>query len=294
MNVGKKIRELRVAKLMTQVDLAGTKITRNMLSCIENGSAQPSLSTILYIAERLNVPVGFLLAEEGDEVIYQKITVLPNIKKAYASEDWRGCRSLCLSACRAPDDEIALLLAKCDAEIAVEEFRAGRLHSSCRYFDEAMLYATKTIYPTSALFAKAGVYFRMMQRVSPTLYSDVYEDAACGEYAWESPFVYYVRALEALDDGSPEKAKELLTRLPQDSFYAEHIHIRLMMGEGRFSEAHDALSQLLERGTLPDEVALYSVLSELEICCKETDDFKGAYKYSNERLQQLEHLLREI
>ena len=56
MNIGEKIRELRVAKLMTQAELAGTHITRNMLSCIENGSANPSLSTILYIAGRLNVP----------------------------------------------------------------------------------------------------------------------------------------------------------------------------------------------------------------------------------------------
>jgi transcriptional regulator with XRE-family HTH domain len=32
MNVGEKIRELRLAKLMTQAELAGDHITRNMLS----------------------------------------------------------------------------------------------------------------------------------------------------------------------------------------------------------------------------------------------------------------------
>ena len=76
MNIGEKIRSLRVAKLMTQSELAGNQITRNMLSSIENGNAQPSLTTILYIAERLNVPVGFLLAEEGDEIVYQKMNNL--------------------------------------------------------------------------------------------------------------------------------------------------------------------------------------------------------------------------
>ena len=70
MNIGEKIRELRTAKLMTQSELAGSQITRNMLSCIENGTANPSLQTILYIASRLNVPAGFLLAEEGDEIVY--------------------------------------------------------------------------------------------------------------------------------------------------------------------------------------------------------------------------------
>jgi transcriptional regulator with XRE-family HTH domain len=59
MEIGSKIKKLRTAKLMTQAELAGPQITRNMLSQIENGSALPSLSTIVYIAERLNVPQVF-------------------------------------------------------------------------------------------------------------------------------------------------------------------------------------------------------------------------------------------
>ena len=73
MNIGERIKELRISKLMTQSELAGDRITRNMLSCIENGSANPSISTVLYIASRLGVPAGFLLAEEGDEIVYRKM-----------------------------------------------------------------------------------------------------------------------------------------------------------------------------------------------------------------------------
>ena len=119
MNIGEKIRSLRVAKLMTQSELAGNQITRNMLSSIENGKAQPSLSTIQYIANMLKVPVGFLLAEEGDEIVYQKMNGLSNIKRAYRAEDWVGCRNLCLSSCPDPDDEIRLILANCDLEITM-------------------------------------------------------------------------------------------------------------------------------------------------------------------------------
>ena len=72
MNIGGKIKKLRTAKMMTQSDLAGTEITRNMLSRIENGSANPSLETICYLANRLHVSPGFLLAEEVDEKIYFK------------------------------------------------------------------------------------------------------------------------------------------------------------------------------------------------------------------------------
>ena len=163
MNIGERIRELRISKLMTQADLAGDHITRNMLSCIENGSANPSLSTIIYIAGRLGVPAGFLLAEQGDEMAYRKMSNLSNIKKAYTTGDVQSCRSLCLSGCPEPDDEISLLLANCDTEIAVEEFWSGRLRSSCRFFDEALSYAEKTIYSTDAIEAEIRVYFHFME-----------------------------------------------------------------------------------------------------------------------------------
>ena len=60
MEIGEKIKKLRTEKLMTQKELAGPEITRNMLSRIENGAAQPSLDTLRYIAKKLNVSVSYL------------------------------------------------------------------------------------------------------------------------------------------------------------------------------------------------------------------------------------------
>ncbi|MBE6552793.1 MAG: helix-turn-helix transcriptional regulator [Ruminococcaceae bacterium] len=294
MNIGEKIRELRVAKLMTQSELAGTRITRNMLSCIENGSAQPSLSTILYIAGRLNVPVGFLLAEEGDEVVYRKMNSMPNIKRAYTAGDWWGCRSLCLSGCPVADDEISLLLAKCDAEIAVEEFEQGRLHSSCRFFDEALDYAEKTIYPTNEIEARALVYFRYMQRLSPTLFSDMLDSDKTLGFLWQSPFAAYVEVLEALDRGEQGKAIDFLSVTDETLFYADHIRVRLLMDSMHFYEAKQALRALLDSENPLNKVDLYTVLCELEVCCRETDDYRSAYNYATEKMQLLEQLLKEI
>ena len=45
MNIGEKIKELRMRRRMTQADLAGDTVSRNMVSLIENGSALPSLQT---------------------------------------------------------------------------------------------------------------------------------------------------------------------------------------------------------------------------------------------------------
>ena len=293
MKIGERIRELRISKLMTQSELAGDQITRNMLSCIENGSANPSLSTVLYIAGRLNVPAGFLLADAGDEIVYRKMSNLSNIKRAYTAGDLHGCRSLCVSTCPEPDDEINLLLANCDVGIAAEEFRNGRLRSACRFLDEALEYAEKTIYPTDAVIAEARVYFHYMERLSHTLYSDRLDEEAVPTVHSASPFATYVRAMDALDEGDSVAAGEALSLMAEDSFFFAHTRIRLMMCEGDYKAAGALLLQMLSNEVPLNRIELYTVLCELEICCRENDDFKGAYNYANEKLQLLEELLKE-
>lgn len=294
MNIGERIRELRVSKLMTQSELAGNQITRNMLSCIENGSANPSLSTILYIAGKLNVPAGFLLAEEGDEIVYRKMSNLPNIKRAYSERDLWGCRSLCISTCPDPDDEICLLLANCDVGIAIEEFWNGKLRSACRFFDEALRYTEKTIYPTETIEAEARIYFRYMERISHTLYSDMLDEEKTMQICSTSAFASYLGAIEALDEENNEIVESFLKFADPDSFFFSHIHIRSMMMQKDFKSAQKALLHLLNAETPLNKIELYNVLCELEICCREIDDFKGAYNYANDKLTLLEQLLSEI
>lgn len=293
MNVGEKIRELRLAKLMTQAELAGDHITRNMLSCIENGTAHPSLSTILYIAGRLNVPAGFLLADAGDEIVYRKMNSMANIKQAYSAGDVWGCRSLCLSGCPDPDDEVCLLLADCDVGIAAEEFWKGRLRSACRFFDEALEYAEKTIYHTEHIEAQARLYFRYMRHISATLYSDVLDEERELTLRFESPFSEYITALEALEDGDFSLAAAYAER-EEKGFFGMHLRIKLLMEQGDFAAAKELLLEMLRAEEPLHKVSLYAVLCELEICCRETDDFKGAYTFANDKLQLLEELLKEV
>lgn len=297
MNIGKKIRELRVAKLMTQAELAGSHMTRNMLSCIENGTANPSLSTILYIATRLNVPAGFLLAEAGDEIVYRKMNSFANIKSAYTAGDLWGCRSLCLSGCPEPDDEISLLLAECDAGIAAEEFWHGKLRSSCRFFDEALSYAEKTIYQTGHIEAQARVFFRFMMRISPTLYSDMLDEDRVLGVTCHTPFAAYLEAIEALDEGDRTKSRDFLQHWEgksADPFFAKHLTIRLKMEDGEYSAAKRELLSLLSSAEPLNEIGLYTVLCELEVCCREIEDYKGAYRYTTEKMQMMERLLHDI
>jgi len=297
MNIGERIRELRISKLMTQADLAGDRITRNMLSCIENGSANPSLSTIVYTAGRLGVPAGFLLAEQGDEMAYRKMSNLSNIKKAYTTGDVQSCRSLCLSGCPEPDDEISLLLANCDAGIAVEEFWSGKLRSSCRFFDEALSYAEKTIYSTDAIEAEIRIYFRYMERISHTLYSDLLDEEKVLSVKSNTILSQYLDALYALDNSDTSLAEQLieqLANLSENSFFKAHLQNKLLITDGNYKQAQKALQQLLQDSNMPlNKIELYTVLEDLEICCRENEDYKNAYRFASEKVELLEQLLQE-
>ena len=226
--------------------------------------------------------------------MYRKMNSFANIKRAYMAEDWWGCRSLCVSSCPEPDDEICLLLADCDTEIAIMEFWSGHLRACCRFFDEAVGYAEKTMYSAACVQAKAKTYFRYMRRLSPTLYSDILDEEAELEVKYVSEFSDYVDALEALDDGDTAQAECCLAKMASDSFYATHLRIRMLMIDQSYSEAKKSLMGLLKSDEILNEISLYAVLCELEICCRETEDFKGAYNYANEKVALLEQLLKEI
>ena len=65
MELGEKLRQARLEAGLSQRQLVGDRITRNMLSQIENGSAAPSMDTLHYLAQRLGKPLSFFL-EDGE------------------------------------------------------------------------------------------------------------------------------------------------------------------------------------------------------------------------------------
>ena len=62
-SLGSRIRTIRKQKKLTLATLAGEHITKGMLSLIENDKANPSMDTLQYLAERLQVDVSSLLEE---------------------------------------------------------------------------------------------------------------------------------------------------------------------------------------------------------------------------------------
>ena len=67
MTLGQKLKQARLARGMTQAQVVGERITRNMLSQIENDQASPSVGTLEYLAAVLDVKLAWLLADEKEE-----------------------------------------------------------------------------------------------------------------------------------------------------------------------------------------------------------------------------------
>ena len=42
-----------------------------------------------------------------------------------------------------------------------------------------------------------------------------------------------------------------------------------------------------------NKIELYTVLEDLEICCRENEDYKNAYRFASEKVELLEQLLQE-
>ncbi|MBQ7398708.1 MAG: helix-turn-helix transcriptional regulator [Clostridia bacterium] len=294
-DIGEKIKKLRVQRNMTQSDLAGDQITRNMLSRVENGAALPSLPTVWYLAERLGVPAGFLLAEGDDDRVWRKMNRIDGIRRVLRSGDARICLELCREDAEVSeaDDEIYLIMAQCSLSIAQEEFHLGRLHQSCAALDSAVEYAERTVYDTTAIRQTAALYFRFMRGLSAMLYSETIADVDDPLIGCHDAFGRYVLAREALEAGEERRVAAYLKQQDENDLWQLHFSAHAAMVRGEYEKAEQTLRRLLHAEAARSEVLLYCVFCDLEICCREQSDFRGAYEYSQNKVALLERMLRE-
>ncbi len=95
MELGEKIKQARLEAGLSQRQLCGEEITRNMLSLIENGAAKPSMKTLTVLARRLGKPVSYFLDDnapdpsdltESAEALRQAEQALADGKHIYAAQ----------------------------------------------------------------------------------------------------------------------------------------------------------------------------------------------------------------
>lgn len=289
MNIGEKIRKLRLEKMMTQSELSGDQVTRNMLSLIEKGKAVPSLQTLSYIASRLNVSTAFLLADEREEKMLVKYSRISDIRLAFKDKNYRICLDMCARLGRShesKDDEIKLIMAECALEVAKEEICRDRIRSACLYLDEAALYSAETAYNTKHIDAAVGIMFDYLGELSPSVISEnmdmeSFDFDSAKPFCLDSDFLKYIVALK-----DTQKAYSF----DVESFYL-HAECRKCMVNGELDKAYNLLTDILRLDELLPGVLLYNIFSDLEYCCRQLGNAKNARMYSDEKVAQLERIL---
>ena len=86
--LGKRIKEARLAKKMTQSEVVGDFITRNMLSQIESGSATPSVKTLEYLCKEIEP--NTLLPDENDSKNAPDAEGYISIRKEFINKNYKA------------------------------------------------------------------------------------------------------------------------------------------------------------------------------------------------------------
>ena len=86
MELGEKLKTARQEAGLSQRQLCGDVITRNMLSQIEHGTARPSMETLRYLASRLGKPLSWFLEE--DTAVSSNQALMEQVRKADAGQAW--------------------------------------------------------------------------------------------------------------------------------------------------------------------------------------------------------------
>ncbi len=278
MTLGQKIRTLRKERSLTQSALCGDFMTRNMLSQIENDLAMPSLQSVCYLAKQLSVPVGYLLDDETDALVYRKAGLIEQIRSHYAAGMWKDCIDDCKQLSDF-DDELALLLADCYLQEGLTFFYGGYLESARNLFDTCLRFTARTRYPKSAIEERATTLLTIIDNVIAGQSADPALCVAIDRTGYGEEYLYN-SLIQLIDRGKHELAAQLFdsVRLTTPR-YRKHVNARLAQAAYNHQRAAALLREVIEE-TSPKTEALFllKVYTDLENCSKAMSDYESAYQ----------------
>ena len=256
MELGEKLRQARLERGLSQRQLCGDLITRNMLSQIENGAARPSMDTLRALADRLGKPVSYFL-EEGNA----NFSVIQRARTACGNGRWEEVRRI-LEQYRSPDSlfdpEYALLgilarLGLAEKELSIRPAYARTL------LEEAEQLGSQTPYYTKELDLRRQL---LLAELSPE--TELIPD--------DSILLIYARS--ALAKGDLDRCAAWLTLCrDQDSPTWHHLSGDVALAMGEYAQAATHYHQLED--SFPREI-----FPKLEQCYQALENYQMAYAYA--------------
>ncbi len=260
MKLGEKIRQARIEAGLSQRQLCGEEITRNMLSLIENGSAKPSMKTLTYLAGRLGKPISYLLEETA--VLSPNQTLMKQARLCFDSGDFSGAVKA-LEAYAGPDEifdrERDLLWVLSHLSLAEAAARDGR-----------NLYALELLGKADLPTAYGGT---AMKRRRLLLLSRI-QDAPISASLPSLDEELALRAKESLAAGAPDRACHLLEAMDHRDTPRWHLD------RGQCALAFQDYSTAAEHLHQAEDAFPRQTAPLLEQCYRELQNFQKAYEYA--------------
>ncbi len=250
MTIGEKIRQSRVALGLSQRQLCADKITRNMLSQIENGSARPSMDTLFYLAARLDKPVSYFLDENA--VVSPNADLISSARTAFAAQSFAQALDI-LSDFQQPDPvfdpERGHIENLCLLALAEHAIDRGQGPLAMQLLDRI---DKENLYFSSDLQRKC----RLLAGILPE----------------EDDRELLLRAENALKNGDTDRAIDYLNAAENH----EDNRWNLLCGKAYFAQ-NDYKKAIphLQNAEKTDPKACFAAL---EVCFRELGDFENAYR----------------
>lgn len=259
MELGQKLKQARLEQGLTQKQLCGEVITRNMLSLIENGSASPSFETLRYLALQLGKPVSYFLEEET--VTSPNQQVMEQARLAFKQGQYDLVLQNLREFCR-PDPcfewEEAIIRSLSLLRLAEETISRGKERYAQQLLDHAAAAGSQTPYYTKELDRE-----RLLLKASLVPTELPVDDREL-----------LLRAEASLQDRQPEEAVRYLEAAQlRSGFRWDYLRGKSYFLVGDYEHAQKCLEAAWDYDP-------QSCAAMLEVCCREQEDFKGAYRYA--------------
>ncbi len=247
MELGEKLKQARLDAGLSQRQLCGEEITRNMLSQIENGSAHPSMKTLQYLASRLGRPMSYFMEDEDP---------MASVRDAYR----HGRYEEVLDTAPGGDEGVLLQILSI-LELAEQAYRDGKKPYAVALLERAELLEAGTVYCPEELARRRVL---LMARLLPERTEKLLQSL---------PEEELLLRAQGLAEKNPQACCAILDSLQnqQDSRWIS-LRGRAAFAAGDYAGAKVYLSQNEEEN-----------LQLLEECCIQLEDYKGAYTYALKR-----------
>ncbi len=260
MELGEKLKQARLEAGLSQRQLCGEEITRNMLSQIENGAASPSMGTLRYLAARLGKTVSYFLEE--DAVTSPNQQTMDRARKAWESGDMSALEEA-LKDYRHPDPvfdpEYQLLRRLWVLELARQGIRKNQLIYAANLLGD--LGPIRDGYCAEALERRRLL---LLGKVQPKHRQEI-----CGQLP-ELDEELLLRAAAAMECGDQKRSEHLLESAEnRESSVWNRLRGELYLARKMYQNAADCFLRAEEESA-----------DRLELCYRELGNFERAYYYA--------------